>query len=48
MLSKIGEIASSKNLAIQAGRESLEGGNYEVLDESMKDGVLKIDFQALW
>jgi hypothetical protein len=48
MLNKIGEIASSKNVAIKAGEEPIKGGNYEVLDESMADGVMTINFRAVW
>ena len=48
MLNKIGEIASSKNVAIKAGEEPLKGGSYEVLDESMSDGVMTINFRAAW
>ena len=48
MLRKIGEIASSKNVAIKAGEEPVSGGNYEVLNESSTDGVLTIDFRAAW
>jgi hypothetical protein len=48
MLNKIGEIASSKNVAIKAGEEPLNGGSYEVLDESMTDGVMTINFRAAW
>jgi hypothetical protein len=48
MLNKIGEIASSKNVAIKAGEEPLKGGSYEVLDESMTDGVMTINFRAAW
>jgi hypothetical protein len=48
MLNKIGEIASSKNVAIKAGEEPLKGGNYTVLDESITDGVMTIEFKAEW
>lgn len=48
MLNKIGEIASSKNVAIRAGKEPVTGGNYTVLDESMVDGVMTVAFKAEW
>ena len=48
MLSKIGEIASSKNVAIRAGEEPLSGGSYVVLDEAIADGVMTIHFRAAW
>jgi len=48
MISKIGEISSSKRVALHAGKESLQGGNYKVRDESTKDGILTIKFETLW
>ena len=48
MIIKIGEIASSKNIAIQAGKEKNNGGNYELRDEFTRDGILTINFKALW
>lgn len=48
MISKIGEISSSKRVALRAGKESLQGGNYKVRDESTKDGILTIKFETLW
>jgi len=48
MLNKIGEIASSKNVAIRAGEEPLNGGSYEVLNESMADSVMTISFRAVY
>ncbi|TNF34398.1 MAG: hypothetical protein EP315_07275 [Gammaproteobacteria bacterium] len=48
LINKIGEIASSKNVALQAGRESLKGGNYELLGESSRDGILELKFRTLW
>lgn len=48
MIKKIGEISSSKRVALQAGKESLEGGNYKVTDESTNNGILTIKFETLW
>ena len=48
MIKKIGEIASSKRIALNAGKESLRGGNYQVLDESSHNGILTIHFQTLY
>jgi hypothetical protein len=48
MIKKIGEIASSKRVALLAGKESLQGGSYKVLDESSQDGILTIKFETLW
>lgn len=48
MIKKIGEIASSKRVALHAGKESLKGGNYQVLDEGTENGVLTINFETLW
>jgi hypothetical protein len=48
MIKKIGEIASSKRVALHAGKESLQGGNYKVLDENSQDGILTIKFETLW
>ena len=48
MMKKIGEIASSKNIAIKAGKEPLKGGNYELTNESTANDVLTLEFQSLW
>ncbi len=48
LISKIGEIASSKNIAIQAGKEPLQGGSYELLNESNHNGILELKFKTLW
>lgn len=48
MIKKIGEIASSKRIALRAGSESLQGGSYLVLDESIQDDILTISFETLW
>lgn len=48
MITKIGEIASSKNIAIKAGSEKLKGGNYELRNESTSNGVLTLQFKTLW
>jgi len=46
VLKNIGKICSSKNLLLEAGEESDTGGKYRVLNESMKDGILTIEFTA--
>jgi len=48
MIKKIGEISSSKRVALHAGKESLQGGNYKVLDEKSEGSVLTIKFETLW
>jgi len=48
MIKKIGEISSSKRVALQAGKESLQGGNYKVSDEQSQNGILTIKFETLW
>lgn len=48
LLNKIGEIASSKHIAIKAGDAPLKGGVYEVLGESINNGQLEIKFKTLW
>ena len=48
LVNKIGEIASSKNIAIKAGNTPLEGGSFELLNESSNNGVMQIQFRTLW
>jgi len=48
LVNKIGEIASSKNIAIKAGNAPVEGGSFELLDESSNNGVMQIHFRTLW
>lgn len=48
LLTKIGEIASSKNVAIRAGSEPTTGGNYTVLNEKSRNGILTIDFETVY
>jgi len=51
LIHKIGEIASTKNIAIEAGSKGQKinrGGHYELLDESTKNGVIEIKFRTLW
>ena len=48
LVNKIGEIASSKNVAIKAGNTPLEGGSYELLDESSNNGIMQLQFRTLW
>ena len=44
MLEKVGEIASTKNIRIQAGT-SPKAGYYRVLDEKIQDGKYTIEFE---
>jgi hypothetical protein len=46
VLQNIGKICSSKNLLLEAGKETDTGGKYRVLNESMKNGILTIEFTA--
>ena len=46
LLKHIGEICSSKNVLLKAGEESEEGGRYRVLNESVRENVLTIEFEA--
>lgn len=44
MMEKIGEIASSKNIRIQAGTNPM-AGYFRILNEKMKDGKYTIEFE---
>ncbi len=46
MMKKIGEIASSQNILIQAG-EKPQDGFYRILDEDVKDGKYTIEFEIV-
>jgi len=46
VIKNIGKICSSKEVLLEAGQEKSTGGHYRVLNESLKDGVLTIDFSA--
>jgi hypothetical protein len=46
VIKNIGKICSSKEVLLEAGQEKNTGGHYRVLNESLKDGVLTIDFTA--
>jgi hypothetical protein len=46
VVSNIGKIASSKEVLIEAGQEASTGGKYRLLNESIKDGVLTVEFTA--
>jgi len=48
VVKNIGMICSSKNVALDAGDETFAGAKYTILDESIKDGLLKITFQAVY
>ena len=42
----IGKICSEKNITMIAGQEPEKGGHYRVLNESVKEGKLTIEFEA--
>lgn len=48
VLNKIGEIASTKNVAIDASRNRSQGGSYRVTDEKSAQGVLSVQFETIW
>lgn len=48
IIKNIGMICSSKNVALDAGNETFNGAKYTVLNESIRDGLLKITFQAVY
>ena len=48
VVKNIGMICSSKNVSLDAGNEAFNGAKYTILDESIKDGLLKITFQAVY
>ena len=48
LVKNIGAICSSKNITLKAGAESEEGGYYRVLDETIKDDILTVHFEAAW
>ncbi len=48
VMNKIGEIASTKNVAIDARRNRSKGGSYRVTNEKSENGVLSIQFETIW
>ena len=48
VIKNIGMICSSKNVALDAGNEAFNGAKYMILDESIKNGKLRIVFQAVY
>lgn len=48
VVNNIGEICSDKNITLVAGEETRKEGRYRVLDESVKDGLLTIAFEAVY
>lgn len=46
VVKNIGKICSSKEVLLEAGQENSTGGRYRVLNESLKDGILTIEFAA--
>lgn len=47
IVKNIGEIASSKELLLEAGKEATSGGRCKILDESFADGILTLPFEVL-
>ena len=48
VVKNIGMICSSKNIAMEAGKESFSGAKYTILDESIQSGLLTITFEATY
>lgn len=48
LVDNIGKICSDKNIAIIAGDESRKGARYQVTNESFENGILTIEFNALY
>ncbi len=48
VIKNIGIICSSKNVALDAGSETFNGAKYSILNESIRDGLLKVDFQTVY
>jgi len=46
VVKNIGKICSSKEVLLEAGQENSTGGRYRVLNETLKDGILTIEFTA--
>lgn len=46
VVANIGKICSGKNLTIEAGKEPVTGGRYRILNESIKNDILTIEFEA--
>ncbi len=47
VVKNIGKIASSKELLLEAGSEPIAGGRYRVLNESLANNILTIEFEVL-
>jgi hypothetical protein len=48
IVENIGKICSDKNITIIAGEEKRKGGRYRVLNESLINGLLTVEFEASW
>ena len=48
IVENIGKICSDKNITLEAGKETGEGGHYRILSEFVKDGILTIEFESAW
>lgn len=48
VIKNIGNICSSKNVLLEAGKERFSGARYQVLNESIKEGLLKVEFEAVY
>jgi hypothetical protein len=47
VLKNIGKIASSKEMLLEAGSEPTTGGRYKVLNETLKDHLLTVEFEVV-
>jgi outer membrane murein-binding lipoprotein Lpp len=47
IIKNIGRICSSKNIIMEAGKETKACGYYRVMNESVQDGILTIEFEAV-
>lgn len=48
VVKNIGMICASKNIALESGSESFSGSKYTIFDESIRDGLLTIVFEATY
>jgi hypothetical protein len=48
IIENIGEICFSHNIVLEAGKEPTQGGRYQILKESVENGILTIEFRALY
>jgi len=48
VIKNIGDICSSYNVALEAGKVPPKGSHYEILGDSVDNGILTIEFKALY